>query len=386
MGVSSLTHKGDLQKPETKFARPRQDETLWKEDDFGNKDIKSMLHGAWTEGTVFPNRIYRPNATEYALLKQEWEGRTYSSANSAIFEMEGRFNIVGEAATKKIGSREEKGTDKYTDDVIRDLNAASMTILYPEGHNNVRMVVTHPEGLTKSELELLKTSLMGKYDLQMVDGRIVHYRVKQVIPVPEHRASLQAYMLNQQGTANKNHAMPIGTRIALFDIGGYISHAALWEITANGVEPRYAVPIDYGIHHSIEAVIPLLRDGFPAIFPRHIVDMDLVIQALKTGYFSVRGKKNKEPYNAEQQVSTAYLSLYESLRAIWRLPPFNEGNSVDIVLLSGGGATLSFEYLVSTLFAEMSDVSPVEENPEMLRFGAVRGAGKGLVSFLARQQ
>jgi hypothetical protein len=369
---------------DTKYRHIPQNEPLWVLCDFGNKDVKAMIHANFGEEIWFPNYLCYLSADEYAAQEATYRNRPAEYEQSALFSRDGRGVIVGDLAINLSNSEQRKGSHKYGE-YMRDMFVATMLHLYPEGHKKVNLVVTHPAKLPNTELEALRDSFKGEINIETVDGREVSYLVKKVVMIEEPIAAFQTYALNTSGTDHQRREMKLqpGMQFAICDVGGYISHLALGRINSRGGVEIAAVnlePIEYGIHHVIKNFEAIARNKIPELSKQPSLPIERVTEALKTDTYRIRRSDTR---NVENVVNDAFKPLFTSLRETWENPPFREGLGLDGVILTAGGNALAQEYLTRNLFGDDFAV-PAEDDVERMRFCAIRGASKGLIAFLAQ--
>lgn len=369
---------------DTKYRRIPPTEPLWVLCDFGNKDVKAMIHANFGEEIWFPNYLCYLSADEYAAQEATYRNRPAEYEQSALFSRNGQGVIVGDLAIHLSNSEQRKGSHKYGE-YMRDMFAATMLHLYPEGHKKVNLVVTHPAKLPNAELEALRASFDGRIDIETVDGRDVSYIIKNIVMIEEPIAAFQTYALNINGTNHQRRELKLtpGMQFAICDVGGYISHLALGKINSKGGVEIAAVnldPIEFGIHHVIKNFEAIARNKIPELSKQTSLPIERVTEALKTDVYRLRRTDTR---NVESIVNDAFKPLLSSLREIWEVPPFREGLGLDGVILTAGGNALSAEYLTHHLFGDGFAI-PAEDDPEQMRFCAIRGASKGLIPFLAQ--
>ncbi len=372
-------------KRETKYRHIPQDEPLWVLCDFGNKDVKAMIHANFGEEIWFPNYLCYLGSDEYAAQQTSYRNRPAEYEQSALFSRNGQGVIVGDLAINLSNAEQRKGAFKYGE-YIRDMFSATMLHLYPEGHKKVNLVVTHPAKLPDTEMEALRSSFEGRFDLETVDGRKVTYIVKNVVMIEEPIAAFQTYALTINGTSHTKRELKLtpGMAFAICDVGGYISHLALGRINSKGGVEIAAVnlePIEFGIHHVVRSFETIARNKIPQLSKQTSLPIERVTEALKTDTYRIR----RDPLNVEEIVNEAFKPLLTSLRSVYENPPFREGVGLDGVILTAGGNALAAEYLTDKLFGS-GFAFPAEDDAEQMRFCAIRGASKGLIPFLAQLQ
>jgi hypothetical protein len=369
---------------DTKYRHIPPNESLWVLCDFGNKDVKAMIHANFGEEIWFPNYLCYLDADDYTAQKTTYKNRPAEYEQSAVFSMDGQGVIVGDLAVNLANAEQRKGSHKYGG-YMRAMFAATMLHLYPEGHKKVNLVVTHPAKLPNAELEALRASFEGRIDLETVDGREVTYIVKNIVMIEEPIAAFQTYALNINGTNHQKRELKLtpNMQFAICDVGGYISHLALGRINSKGGVEIASVnlePIEYGIHHVIKNFESIARNKIPELSKLTSLPLERVTEALKTDAYRLR---RNDARNVESIVADAFKPLLTSLRETYEQVPFRNGIGLDGVILTAGGNALAAEYLTRNLFGDDFAI-PAEDDIEQMRFCAIRGASKGLIPFLAQ--
>lgn len=393
--MKTVSH--DKPQHRTHYRRIQHDEPLWIMMDAGNKDVKAMIHANFGEEIWFPNYLMRFEPDEYKSLQAAYHNRPADYEQSAIFSFDGQGMAVGEIAMTQHNSQQRKGSYKYERGYIGAMFVGAMLHLAPEGHRKINLVVTHPARLPNTEIDALKLSFSdginpdtgkmkpGKFEIETVDGRKVTYVVRNVVLIEEPIAAFQTYVLNVNGTRHQRREWQLeaGNRFAICDVGGYISHLALGRVARDGrIELTSANlrPIEYGIHHVIESFNIAARNNIPELSKLQSLPLERVTEALRTDGYRLR---RNDVRNVEKIVNQAFYPLLAALRDQYEQAPFSNGLGLDGVVLTAGGNALAAEYLTRELFGHEFAV-PAEDEIERMRYCAIRGASKGLVSFLAQ--
>lgn len=371
----------------TKYRHIQTNEPLWLMCDFGNKDAKAMIHANFGEEIWFPNMVYEMQAHEWESQQTDHDGRMAEYERSAIFSFDGTGYIVGDLAQDMPGSKQEKGAFKYTREYLGALFIAVALHLYPEGHKKINLVVTHPAELPTSALSRLRASFAEPFHVETADGRRVEYIVKKVVTIQEPVAAFQTYLLNINGAKNQRRGLDLipGMTFTIEDTGGFITHIALGKVNNRGeieLASTNIKPIEYGIHHVIERFNVAMRNEFPQLSNHTTLPIERVTEALKTDQYRI-GRSELLP--VANVVEHAFAPLLTSLSNLYEHPPFYNGANVDGVILTAGGNALAQEFLSRHLFG-IENSFPAEDDVEQMRYCAIRGASKGLVSFLAQKE
>lgn len=373
----------NLHRP-SKYRQIEPNEALWIVADFGNKDAKVMIHGRFGEEIWFPNYMALLDDDEYRAQQLAHRNSPAQYEKSAIFKTHEGGLIVGELAQTMSGAIQKKGAYKYGQ-YIRDLFTASMLHLYPQGHRKINLVVTHPVRLPPREIEELKNSFAGEISIETVDGREVRYLVRNVLMIEEPKAAFQTYALNTNGMSHQRRAFKLepGTTFAICDVGGYLSALALGKVNSKmeiEISATNMRPIDYGIHHVVESFTLSMRNAIPELSKVSTLPLERVTEALKTDVYRI-GRKDER--NVSKIVENAFAPLMGAFLDTYEQPPFSMGVGLDGVILTAGGNALAQEYLTANLFGDGFAV-PAEDDVEVMRYCAIRGASKGLTPFLAQ--
>lgn len=374
-------------KHSTKYRHIQNNEPLWLLCDFGNKDVKAMIHANFGEEIWFPNAILKQQEHEWAALQADYKNRPAEYEQSAMFKLDNSGYIIGNLALEMSGSEQTKGAYKYKRDYIGALFVAVMMHLYPEGHKKINLVVTHPAELPSAALDRLRNSFETPFAIETVDGRKVEYTVKRVVTIAEPVAAFQTYVLNINGLRHQRRDFELkpGMTFAIEDTGGFISHLALGKVNRSGeieLASTNIKPIEYGVHHVITRFNFAMRDKFPQLSNHTSLPIERVTEALKTDNYRV---KRAEMLPVSDVVEDAFAPLLTALRAVYEQPPFYNGDNLDGVILTAGGNALAQEFLTSHLFGD-GFAFPAEDDVEQMRYCAIRGSSKGLVSFLAQKE
>lgn len=346
-----------------------------------------MIHACFGEEIWFPNVVRELESHEWEALKSDYQGRVADYERSAIFAMDGKGYIVGDLAQDMSGSQKTQGAYKYKREYLGVLFIATALHLAPEGHKKVNLVVTHPAELPTSALNRLRSSFELPFTIETVDGRSVEYVVKKVVTIQEPVAAFQTYLLNTNGTKYQRRDLDLspGMSFAIEDTGGFITHLAYGKVNRAGeieLASTNIKPIEYGIHHVIERFNFAMRDSFPQLSNHTSLPIERVTEALKTDQYRI-GRSELLP--VAEIVEHAFAPLLSALKNVYEQPPFYNGDNVDGVALTAGGNALAQEFLTSHLFGE-GKAFPAEDDVEQMRYCGIRGASKGLVSFLAQKE
>lgn len=367
----------------THYRKLGKDEPLWVMLDAGNTDVKTMLHKCWGEELVFPHAVRKPTTADYGITAQAYKHRAAEFRGTAIFEMDDQGYIVGKHA-EQVGHGERLlGAEKYQRDHMGALLAASLLQLYPDGHPDVRLVVTHPARMTTANMKALYKSVNGVFYLHVADGRKVRYHVTEVYPLEEPVAAFQTFALTTLGQTYKRErfALRPGMEFLIVDIGGWISHLVPGVVNDRGeleINVDAAQPIQAGIQNVVEIFQTELKSHFEKQLGLiQELPLRMMHDALMTDRLMIRGQE----YGCEQQVRNAMQAIASPISIPYN-SRFARGVNYNGIVVSGGGGAVSFNYLCDKVFDHEFSFT-AEDDLVRMRFGTVRGASKGLISFLA---
>jgi hypothetical protein len=367
----------------THYRKVGRDEPLRVFLDPGNTDVKAMLHKTWGEELVFPHAVRKPTTNDYAITAQSFKNRTAEFRGTAIFQMDDQGFIVGKHA-EQVGNGERLlGAEKYRRDHLGALLAASLLQLYPDGHPDVRLVVTHPARITTANMKALWKSVKGVFNLHVADGRRVSFNVTEVIPLEEPVAAFQTFALTTLGQTYKRErfALRPGMEFLIVDIGGWISHLVPGLVNDLGgleINVDAAEPIQAGIQNVIDVFQTELKTHFEdQLGLIQKLPLRMMHDALMSDQIVIKGRA----YDCAAQVENAMQAIASPVSIPYN-SKFARGVNSDGIVVSGGGGAVSFDYLSRRLF-DHEFAFPAEDDPDRMRFGTVRGASKGLIPFLA---
>ncbi len=376
-----------LQNPSlpTNYRRVRPDEPLVIIGDFGNTDVKGMIHTHFGEEIYFPHVVRKPTHNDYNILAQGYKHRAAQFEGTAIFEYDGQGYVIG-AHAAQVGYGETLiGASKYSRDHLGALFSALMVQLYPESHNNVTLVVLHPTDVSVENLKELWKSLKGKHTVNLPDGRVLTYNVTQIFPIEEPVAGLQTFLFNTEGrvyTHPRIHFKP-NMNLLILDIGGGISSFVPGYITQSGkieVNLSGGLSMPVGIREVVHVFERELRSAFSDLQRVQKIPLPMLHHALMNDEFEIKG----EMFECGQQVTNAMQSLAYPIYQEFA-NRFGYGVPYGAIVISGGGGGVSFNYLASEVLNH-PNLFPAEDQIFRMRFSNIRGASKGFISFLSAQR
>lgn len=362
------------------LALPTKQDDLWVVMDGGNTDVKIMVHAAFGHEVAFPQYVRTVGAVDWKNLKAAYKNRRATFEGSAIFESNGIGYVVGQHASQIGDGVNRLGVDKYTREHMGSLLCAGLMMLYPGGHDSVNVVVTHPAKLSNDNLQALGRSIYGKHNLKMPNGDSVRYNVKQVIPIEESVAAFQTFVLTIQGRAydNPRFMLKPNMQFLVIDIGGWISSIVPGIVTPRGrleINRSAAMPIQVGIQNVTAALEPILKDKFPRLDKLQEVPETLVYEAIQTGKITISGHA---PEDCSREVADAMQSLITEIGRPYGTR-YGGGVQYAAIIVSGGGGGAAYSHLRDRLL-EHEFAFTAEKLNNKMRFGAIRGASKGLIT------
>lgn len=369
-----------------KLRKVRPDEPLRIVIDAGNADVKAMIHSHFGKEVLFPHSVWRPTGTEYSALRQKFKYKVADFKGTSLFERDGQPLVVGKQARQNGKGITIYGDEKYRVDQMGALIDATLLRLYPEGHSDVRIVVTHPSGISEAASNDIYYSVFGKRTLQIVDGTKATFNVTDLILLEEAEAAFQTFVLNVDGKPYQDGRIKLRPGMEFFniDIGSWISYMGQGLVNEDGGLEINAVgrPINVGIETVMSAFERELkaREDINHKYPefRKIQELprNMLYNALMTCVVEVKG----ETFECEPEVRTAMNILITALEPTYR-NQFRSAIEASAVVVSGGGGGVAFDYLDEKLLNHPS-THMAERDITKMRFGAIRGASKGQIPFL----
>lgn len=367
----------------TSYRRIQPYEPLWIILDAGNTDVKAMIHSHFGEEIVFPHAVRRPTKTDYANLALKYEHRSAQLEGTAIFESGGQGYVVGQHA-QEVGRGERLlGAEKYTPEQLGALAKAAFLQLYPQGHEDIHLVVLHPADVGVANMKALFKSVNGKHSIKVADGRKVEFVVKEVIPLEEPVGGFQSFLFNTEGRTYKNPRIDMrpGMKFLVCDVGGRLTSFVPVTITPRGnvdVNVGEAPVIERGIQDVMEVLQDELKSAFPMLQKVQNIPEHMLQSALMTDKITIKNKSHE----CAQQVDNAMQALASRIHQEYT-GRYEGGVGYNGVIVSGGGGGAAFNYLDENVF-DHDFCFTAEDDLDRMRFSNVRGASKGLIAFLAK--
>lgn len=363
------------------YRKIRADEPLWIMFDGGNTEVKAMIHGNFGEEIFFPHAVRKLEKSEYDPLAAPYKNRHNSWDGTAIFWYEGHGYVVGQQATQVGKGETLTGAAKYIRGHYGAMFIAAMIQLYPDGHDNVNVVALHPPSLEPDNLKALWKSLKGKHVVILPNGSTIVYNVAKIIDLEEPVAALQTFVLTTDGKEYDHPQIKFtpGTEVLSLDVGGGLSVFVPCLINGAGqIEINFdAPPIPTGIRDIENALAKELKSTFPELTPLKKIPRNMITEALH-GSITISGKSAQ---SCQKQLDNAMQTLAFPIRTSY-VNDYNSGVNFRAIIISGGGGAGAFDYLKANVLNH-GFVFPAEKSPNRMRFGAIRGASKGLIPFLS---
>ncbi len=383
-----LTHADpQIVKQITKHRQVSKSEPLWIIFDCGNTDVKAMIHTHFGEEILIPHSVRMLSGKDYESLEAAYKNKSADFNGTAIFKTKDQGYVVGRHAQQIGNGITLTGASKYTRQQMGALLKAALINLYPDSHPDVRLTVLHPPRITNDNLKSLYEAVAGKHIVTLPDGRKFTWNVTEVIDLEEPVAALQHFMLTQTGRAYKESDMSFtpGSEFLVLDVGGGISVFVPCVITDDckiEVNLFGAPPIPKGIQDVIPVLTYELKSDpvlAPLIGNLTTIPDSMIHNALMTGEITIRGVA----YNCEAHIDNAMQTLAQPIQMAYK-NQYNEGASASGVLVSGGGGGASFNYLSVKVLVHPFTY-PIDPDPKRMRYGALNGASKGQIGYMARK-
>jgi hypothetical protein len=379
--------KRGTDKIETKHRLPTPEEPLYLIDDFGNEDVKAMIHAHFGEEIHFPHRVRKPTEADYATQEERYKLKSAQFEGTAMFRLKGVPYIVGRHA-QQVGKGERKlGAEKYVKGHLDVLFVASALQLYPHSHADVRLVVMHPADISADNMKAMAKALLGRHEVTTVDGQKISYKVTEIIPVEEPVANLQTFIFNTKGETYKelDFELKPGAQLLVLDIGGWLTSFLPCVITESGrieVILDGAPVIEAGVQHIMETLQIELKSDFPELRSIQTLPQNLLIEAISTLHITLDGYE--QPVSCKDAVDNAMQRIVDPVLSLYT-NQFKRGVGYYAVILGGGGGGMSESYIRDYVLTKKR-VSTSEKDKSKQRYGAIRGASKVLINFLAVQE
>lgn len=369
---------------------PDPQDELWVLADVGNEDVKGLLFPKFGDEIHFPHSVAMRDDSQWSVDCQQWRNRQYDQVSSVAFRCkEGAF-LVGSQADQ-MGGYSLYGAEKYSRDHMGVLLKALLYRLYSDGHKNVKLVIMHPSRLNPAMRDALIDSVIGKHVIELPDGKRVSYTVTEVFPLEEAVASFQTFLLSTNGERYKDHQfggdrakfLP-GEEFINIDIGGKISYIGQGVVNEHGgieMNNYNAKPIEKGILDVYDVLQESLKgkeSQFPGLSRLTTIPESMLREAVLTNQITIK----RTPYDCTAEVMTAMNPLINAMKQEFT-GRFKGGATAAVITVAGGGGGLSFKHLLKTegrknYLIDHPYCYMVEPEIKNMRYGGVRGAGKGI--------
>lgn len=371
---------------------PDHRQELWIMADIGNKDVKGMLFPHFGKEIYFPHSVALRDQSQWEVDCLQWQNRQYDQVSSTAFRCkEGAF-LVGLQAEQS-GGYTLYGAEKYTRDHMGVLLKSLFYRLYPDGHNNIKLVIMHPARLNPTSRDALIKSVIGKHVIELPDQTRVTFIVTEVFPLEEAVAAFQTFLLSTNGERYKGsdenafggdraNFIP-GEEFINIDIGGYVSYIGTGVVNEQGgveINSYNAQPITTGILSVYDVLQESLKGKekkFPGVSIFVNIPESLLREAVLTNCITLKRKS----YDCAEEVGSAMNGLINAMKPEFT-GRFRSGVTAAVITVSGGGGGMSYGHLLRSedkknFLIDHEFVFMVEPELRNMRYGGVRGAGKG---------
>lgn len=365
------------------YLYPTEKDVLYIVIDFGNFDVKVFILGHFAEERFFAHAVRHVTGSEWETKEFEYKNSPVLNG-SAVFRLDdhqGGF-IVGNQAFNR-GGTQIMGAEKYIPEHMKPLLVCALMQVYAKSHPNVKLVITHPQSATFEQLQALYKSVEGKLGITLANGERIEWNIKGADMQPEARSAFNTLVLTNKGRAYKKMPIPTlkpGAKILLFDGGSYLSAFTEGEITDEGrlqINPNGSVPVKAGMNNVFDRLSEELRSGkIPQFAKSDSISQQVMIECVKTGTFTWKGTPIEDQMiiaEVERAVTASMPSFINPVQRVFT-ERYGGGGDYHAMAVSGGGGAGGYEYLMQ-LF-QHPHIAPVEKNLNVMRFGAIKGAGK----------
>ncbi len=382
------------------------DDPLYVILDAGNEFVKAMKHLAWNKEIIFPHRVWKVSDEDYSKLKRTYARARNKFEESSIFKsnirtpngkvldtktnkekttyLETTTNyVIGKHAVNNGEGVKLLGAEKYKRDHIGAILEAVLIQINPYSHNNVKVIVLHPDNITDKNFEDLYNSLQGKHQIQLIDDTEITYKVTEIFPMVEPVAALETFLLTQKGEYYSGNGLKMnpGDQVLVVDIGGgltafvptIISKSGMLEIGTN------TKTIQAGVQDIIQTFEEGLKNRYEDLSSINSLDSFMITKALHTGFINIRN----QDYPCEDEIIKGIKKLAVPIENEY-INRYKKGVSFAGIILTGGGGALGFDYLKSNVFHH-AYVFPAELSMDKMQVGAIRGASKSFINYLIKQ-
>jgi hypothetical protein len=362
--------------------------------DLGNSGLKDMVLGhPLGKEDLIAHAVQQPNAASYGALIQKAKYQSVVYRGSAIFEMDDQAYIVGDAATHSGKVNRITGDGKYKAGYWDALTVAKFLRRFPEGHNNLFIAIAHPANATPY-IDQMMDLIGGKHVAKTIDGRMVKWVVRGVIPWTESDGGTTRWMnlpaqIGSKGTkvgTNNSKSVKVGDRILVIDIGGKISSMTP-VIVADGerFETIYDPtdqPFDLGIQDILDTLAAELKSLHPSEFKGlKTIPLNMLEEALRTDHVTISGR----PVYVGQAVKNSIYPLIDQLDQRYQ-NKHGGGKNFRHIVNTGGGSGLLYKHLVDEDEGILNHPNVyLADTEDAIQFANLRGGAIAFGAWLAEE-
>jgi hypothetical protein len=343
--------------------------------DVGNWAAKGCRDG---QTVVIRNSVTEYDSASAAVHDLEVFGsnarETYGSGmtDSVLMQVEDRTWLVGAAAeTVKIMTQEATGYERYGSYPWYILFLATLYKLLGNNSAEVALTFSMPVSQFKADraaqsdedrvIPRVIEDLAGVHTV-IDNGQRIHYEVleENIMMLPEGLGALCYWILSDDGRHFTNKELA-GSRIVLFDIGGYTTDILTW----SALKPDFFnTSIELGLIDVRNAV----NEQIKARYNRPDVPLNILDRIITTRQYKHAGSK---PKDVGDVVDTAMADLTGRILRAWQ-QQLGSGIDFDAVLIAGGGAPSVGKQLAPQLNHANIDILPQGEAHIANAAGALR--------------
>jgi len=354
--------------------------------DLGNSLLKGVLYGNLKTAVSIPHSLKKISETKFNDTASRFKkgfGRGVSGADLSMFKVirsdKTEYSIVGEMAESLGADTRRSGGVKYSPDYYTHLFLAVMLRLFPQGHENVRVLSGFPPSDVRFK-DLIMDSLGGKHTVALPSGETVIYKVREVYTYDEPVGGLLNYLMAENGL-NYRKDIPKGLGLC-WDIGGKIS--TLVPYYADGrVDYANAESIDLGIQDVMKIVSDILLATYPDSFSsqRGSLPYDADMRdCLRNGVYMAGGYE----LSALDAIADATTNIRQRLKEVYE-QKLGCSRPYKFMTVTGGGGGLFFAQFVDHVMNfNPALVHPSCDNLDNMHLSNLFGGCKAWASMKAK--
>lgn len=312
--------------------------------DLGNSLLKGMKDGRPDSAVVVPHALKTVTGRKFDEIQTRMSGGLLRGVGGDVdlFEYGGSHYLMGEKAEYFGIDTRQTGGAKYTPGYYGALFMSILLRLYPNGHDNLRVMAAFPPGDVRHTPQL-RQALGGKHVVTLSNKQQITYKVRQVLCFDEPVGGLWNWMLASGGQHYTKHVVE-GHGLCI-DIGGKVS--SLVPFWSDGrVSYERAISIDLGIQDVMAHVSELLLSN-PEYAPhfRHVrgglpFDEDMR-DALIDGYYRCGGLE----LPCLDAVTDATAELRQQIKRVYE-QDMGGARPYKFIIATGGGSRVMFAQIV----------------------------------------